>query len=310
MWFLFTIVTTCAWGTADLFYKKGADERDKYSHLKTAMMVGIVMGVHAIWTLIGLIMDGGNYDPMNLLFYLPVSLMYILSMTIGYLGLRYLELSISSPIQNSSGAVCCILCLVILGEKITGLCAVGVILICLGLFALGLLEKLDADKMAALHEKKYKIGFVAILLPLLYCLIDSLGTFFDAYYLDDFEATPLVGVTEDTLEDIANMSYEFTFLICAALIFVFLRVVKKERINIGEQKNRFFAALFETAGQATYVYAMSANPAIAAPAISSYSIVSLILSRIFLKEKLSKFHYLVIAVVIAGIAILGFAEGE
>ena len=37
--------------------------------------------------------------------YLPVSVLYILSMTLGYVGLRYIELSISSPICNSSGAL-------------------------------------------------------------------------------------------------------------------------------------------------------------------------------------------------------------
>ena len=113
MWFVFALVTLISWGIADLFYKKGADEKDKYSHLKTSMMVGIVMGIHAICMLIFTDM---NYDFTNILIYLPVSLMYILSMTIGYFGLRYLELSISSPIQNSSGAVTCLLCLIFLHQ--------------------------------------------------------------------------------------------------------------------------------------------------------------------------------------------------
>ena len=43
MWFIFALITLFAWGGADLFYKKGADEDDKYSHLKTSMMVGLVM---------------------------------------------------------------------------------------------------------------------------------------------------------------------------------------------------------------------------------------------------------------------------
>lgn len=305
MGFIFTLTTLLAWGGADLFYKKGADEADKYSHLKTAMMVGIVMGIHALYTLIK---NGFQFNPINLLVYLPVSAMYILSMVVGYFGLRYLELSISSPIQNSSGAVCCILCLVILGEKISGLSAVGVILICLGLLCLGILEKSDADKLTKINQKKYKIGFIAIIIPVIYCILDSLGTFFDAYYLDDATTTPLKGVTVDTLEDTANMSYEFSFLICAVLIFIFLYFVKKEKFRLPEQKDRTIAAVLETAGQATYVYAMSANAAIAAPAISAYSIVSLILSRLFLKEKLSKWHYMVIAVVIIGIAVLGFAD--
>ena len=53
---------------------------------------------------------------------------------------------------------------------------------------------------------------------------------------------------------------------------------------------------------------MSKNAIIAAPLIASYSIVSVILSRIFLKEKLSKKHYILVAMVMIGIAILGIAD--
>lgn len=305
MWFVYALITTCAWGAADLFYKKGASEKDKYSHLKTAMMVGVVMGIHAVATLI---ITGVDYDPINLVKYLPVSLMYILSMTIGYFGLRYLMLSISSPIQNSSGAVSCILCLVLLGQTMDLLSTVAVVLICGGVFFLGLLEKREMGKPGA-ADRKYAIGFVAFLMPILYCIIDSLGTFLDAYYLDDFEATPLVGVTEDTLETVANVSYELTFLIAAVLIFIYIRIIKKQSVKLPEQKDRVIAAVLETAGQATYVYAMSGNGVVAAPMIASYSIVSLILSRLFLKEKLTKLQYAAVATVIVGIAILGIVEG-
>lgn len=115
MWFVFAFATLLAWGIADLFYKKGADEEDKYSHLKTSMMVGVVMGIHAIFMLIFTDM---NYDFTNILIYLPVSFMYILSMTIGYFGLRYLEVSIASPIQNSSGAITCLLCFIFLNQSL------------------------------------------------------------------------------------------------------------------------------------------------------------------------------------------------
>ena len=50
------------------------------------------------------------------------------------------------------------------------------------------------------------------------------------------------------------------------------------------------------------------NGAIAAPIISSVCIVSLLLSRIFLKEKLSWKTYAFIAVVIVGILLLAVAE--
>lgn len=306
MWFLYALITTLAWGAADLFYKKGADEKDRYSHLKTSMMVGFVMGAHAIFTL--LTQDVG-YNPINLLRYLPVSLMYILSMTVGYFGLRYLELSISSPIQNSSGAVTCLLCLVFLGQSMDALSTVGVILICVSVFLLGYFEKKRESAVTSPEDRKYKIGFVAFLMPILYCIIDSLGTFFDAYYLDDFASTPLVDVTEDTLENVANVSYELTFLLCAILIFIYIYLIKREKFSFKGQGNRGIAALFETAGQSTYVFAMSGNGIVAAPMIASYCVVSMIFSAIFLKERLEKKQYAALAVVVAGILLLGVAEG-
>lgn len=41
------------------------------------------------------------------------------------------------------------------------------------------------------------------------------------------------------------------------------------------------------------------------PIISAYCVASVVWSRIFLKEKLSLKHYLMIALVVAGIVILG-----
>lgn len=304
MWFAYAIFTTLSWGAADLFYKKGSETSEKYSHLKTSVTVGLVMGIHAIATLAA---KGVGYNPLNLLIYLPVSLMYILSMTVGYLGLRYLELSLSSPVQNSSGAVSCILCLAVLGQRLDMLSGAGVALICLGVIALGVLERRREPHIVP-GEEKYTKGLRAFMLPVIYSILDALGTFLDAYYLDDFESTPLVGVTADNFEDVANISYELTFFITAVLLFIFVRIVKKEKFAFSGQKNRIVAALFETAGQASYVYAMSGRGVVAAPMIASYSIVSLILSRVFLKEKLSRPQYAAIVFVLIGIALLGIAD--
>ncbi|MBG9792209.1 hypothetical protein ABD76_06730 [Paenibacillus dendritiformis] len=68
------------------------------------------------------------------------------------------------------------------------------------------------------------------------------------------------------------------------------------------------AALFETTGPFFSVFAMSNDAIIAAPLIASYRIFSVILSRIFLQERLNKRQYAVIIMVIAGIALLGLAD--
>ena len=68
------------------------------------------------------------------------------------------------------------------------------------------------------------------------------------------------------------------------------------------------AAICETAGQFTYVFAMSGSAVIAAPIISSVCAFSVIFSRIFLKEKLTKKQYIAIVTIITGIILLGVAE--
>ena len=119
--------------------------------------------------------------------------------------------------------------------------------------------------------------------------------------------TPLKNVSENTIELVANTSYELTFLIIAAIFYIFI-TIKKEKMNWLNQKDKLGAAVFETFGQLMYVYAMSGNAIIAAPIVSSVCVVSVILARIFLKEKMTKKQYIAITSVIVGILILAIAE--
>ena len=302
MWFLPALITVLAWGTADLFYKIGNNERDQYSAIKTTIMVGLVMGIHAIFYY-GMY-EGIAFEWKNLLIYLPVSSMYILSMALGYVGLRYIELSISSPISNSSGAVSAMLTFLILGTKMVWVQFIAVAVISVAIFMLSVFEKQEADRELLASgetvEKKYRVGAIAIVFPILYCIIDGLGTFLDGYYLDYAKILP---------ESQANMSYELTFLIVGIVLWIYLRFVKKEKMNIFNEKSKGLAAIFETAGQFFYVGAIASNAIVVAPMIASYSIVSVILSRIFLKEKLSSKQYAMIVAIIISIAILGFYDG-
>lgn len=104
-WFVLSLLCLLCWGAADLFYKKGTDEDDPVSHLKIAVWVGLVMGVCALILLpfTETSFSVGSFL-INAVKYTPASLAYIVSMVIGYAGLRYLEVSIISPVQNASGA--------------------------------------------------------------------------------------------------------------------------------------------------------------------------------------------------------------
>ena len=302
-WLFFSIATALLWGTAELFYKKGALPNEKFSHLKICVCVGAVMGAHAIFTLLT---QDINYDPVNLLIYLPVSLLYIISMAFSYFGMRFLEESISDPIENTSGAICSLLCVIILKESLSLLSVIAIAIIVIGVLGVGFLEnKGETQRKKNLGKK---LAIVAFCMPFVYALLDAFGSFVDIFYLDDFATTPLVNVTEKTYEDVANTSYELTFALFALGLFIFMKAKKVKFGPILHHKDKILAAVFETAGQLTYVYALSGNGAIAAPIISSVCIVSLLLSRIFLKEKLSWKTYAFIAVVIIGILLLAVAE--
>ena len=99
MWFWFSVIALLFWSGSDLFSKIGCrDASDKYAHLKMVMAVGLVMGLHAAYEIF---IGGTEINFSVILTYLPVSILYILSMTLGYVGLRYIELSISSPLPNA-----------------------------------------------------------------------------------------------------------------------------------------------------------------------------------------------------------------
>lgn len=299
MWFWFSIIALICWSGSDLFSKIGcADKSDKYSHFKMVTAVGVVMGIHALYEIFG---GDVPIDLASLIKYLPVSALYILSMTIGYVGLRYIELSVSSPICNSSGALVALLCIV-MGDRLATPQYIAVALVCLGVIGLGFVEAKEDDELRALRQEKanykYSKSALAIILPLLYCVLDALGTFADSIVLETLD------------EDVANVAYELTFLACGIVSFIFVKFIKKQKFFPKKEAPKYVGAIFETAGQFAYIYALadSEHVAMAAPIISAYCVASVVWGRIFLKEKLSLKHYLTIAVAVVGIVILGLYD--
>ena len=307
MWLIYTLATTLLWGLAELFYKKGALEREKYSHLKICVMVGLVMGLHAVYTLLT---EDFTYSASYLLTYLPVSASYILSMAFSFFGMRFIEESISDPIENTSGAMCSLMCVLFLGDKLDAMVWAAIGIITVGVVGIGFLE--NSGDLKRRQRLGKKLAIIAFCMPFLYAFIDAFGCVLDIYFLE-METSPLlaIGATEDTIELIANTSYELTFALVGLVLFIFMKVKGVKFGNLMQQKDKGLAAVCETAGQLTYVYAMaSGNGAVAAPIISAVCVVSLILSRIFLKEKLTKKQYLFIGIIIVGILMLAVIEGE
>lgn len=298
MWFWLALIALLCWSGSDLFSKIGCrNAADQYSHLKMVIAVGIVMGIHAAFEIF---VGGVEINLSIILTYLPVSILYILSMALGYLGLRYIELSVSSPICNSSGALVAVLTLFFVGaEDYSPLALFAVALVCAGAIGLGVVDSTeDAELRAARQQEgnyKYAKSWLALALPVAYCVLDAAGTFADNRVLETLS------------EDSANVAYELTFLMAAAVCFVYTVVIKKDRLIPRMEAPKYAGAIFETAGQFAYIYAIADTEhlAMSAPIISSYCAASVLWGRIFLKEKLSWKHYGMILLIVAGIFIMG-----
>ena len=297
MWFWLSLIALLCWSGSDLFSKIGCRDRsDKLSHLKMVIAVGVVMGLHAAWE----VFVGGVEISWQVIWtYLPVSILYILSMTLGYLGLRYIELSISSPICNASGALVAVAAIVSGDEVYPPLVLIAIALVCIGVIGLGIVESREDDELRRARQEagnfRYAKSWLALALPIAYCLLDAAGTFADNIVLETLD------------EGSANVAYELTFLFAGAVCFIYTVFIKKDRLVPKMELPKYIGAVCETAGQFAYIYAIAdtAHLAMSAPIISAYCMLSVIWSSIFLKERLSWKHYLMIALVIIGIIIMG-----
>ena len=298
MWLWLSLITLLCWSGSDLFSKIGCrDGSDKYSHLKMVIAVGVVMGLHAAYE----IFVGGTEISWSVIWtYLPISLLYISSMALGYLGLRYIELSVSSPICNSSGALVAVLTLLFVGgEDYSPLALLAIALVCVGAIGLGVVDATEDPELRAERQKdgnyKYAKSFLALALPVAYCILDAAGTFADNRVLETLD------------EGSANCAYELTFLAAAVFCFIYVVLIKKDRLVPKMEGPKYLGAICETAGQFAYIYAIAdtSHLAMSAPIISSYCAASVLWSRLFLKEKISWKHYGMICLVVIGIAIMG-----
>ena len=257
------------------------------------------MGLHACYE----IFIGGVEISWQVIWtYLPVSLLYIGSMTLGYVGLRYIELSISSPICNASGALVAIIAIISgTAEAMEPIQYVAVALAAAGVIGLGFVEAGEDEELRAARQEasnyKYAKSWLALALPIAYCVLDAAGTFADDLVLETLN------------EDSANVAYELTFLGAGIVSFVYTCIIKKQKLIPKLEAPKYVGAIFETVGQFAYIYALASGEAtLAAPIISSYCVASVLWSRIFLKEKLSWKHYACVATTVAGIIIMGIFD--
>lgn len=306
MWFVLSLVALLCWSGSDLFSKIGSKPDDKYSQWKMVVAVGLVMGIHAAFEIF---VNGVQINWSAILTYLPASALYISSMILGYIALRYIELSVSSPVCNSSGAIASLF-MIIFFFKMSGIetqgqlvgTIFGIVACGIGVVGLGFAEMGEDEEVKLKRQEKanvkYSKSWIAIVLPILYCFIDAAGTIADTFILETLD------------ENVANVAYELTFLACGGIAAIYVFAIKRDKPTVKREFPKVVGAVCETAGQFAYIMALSKNSVAAAPIICCYCALSVVWGAIFLKERLSWKHYLAIAITIAGIVLLGVFGGD
>lgn len=306
MWFVLSLVALLCWSGSDLFSKIGSKPDDKYSQWKMVVAVGLVMGIHAAFEIF---VNGVQINWAAILTYLPASALYISSMILGYIALRYIELSVSSPVCNSSGAIASLF-MIIFFFKMSGIetqgqlvgTIFGIVACGIGVVGLGFAEMGEDEEVKLKRQEKanvkYSKSWIAIVLPILYCFIDAAGTIADTFILETLD------------ENVANVAYELTFLACGGIAAIYVFAIKRDKPTVKREFPKVVGAVCETAGQFAYIMALAQNSVAAAPIVCCYCALSVVWGAIFLKERLSWKHYLAIAITIAGIVLLGVFGGD
>ncbi len=330
-YFIFALAALFCWSGSDLFSKMGTNQKDDNSQWRVIAAVGVVMGLHAVITIIAsiwlpdipLVFDAAtgeyvespewwrpliytDFKAIDFLRYAPVAFIYILAMVIGYKGLKYIELSVSSPICNSSGSLALVICVLFGWAALDGFTIAGVVLITAGIVMLGVVDYNESDEAKLARQDKSQFKYTksiwAILIPVIYLVLDALGTVGDQV-ISEFD---LFGMSEYA----SNTAFEFTSLCFAIFAAIWIKFVKKDTLFVkpsldGTVKYRYVGGLCETVGQIFYMSVMFSDFDAGMPMISAYCVVSVIWSRIFLKEKLSWKHYIAVGLTLVGIILLG-----
>ncbi|MBR3134715.1 MAG: DMT family transporter [Clostridia bacterium] len=298
MWIVFSILTVLLWGTSETIFKS-VSNNERNTVLKLIAYNGIIYGIVSV---LYMLITKTEMNLNVIITYLPIAAVYIASMFCTYKAMRLVKVSILSPIQNSSCVFVTILCMIVLHQQVewyqlmaVGFIIVGIILLSINKDETIMLARPDTEK-AISKSAAYMLYLKGLAFALGYMVLDAIGGFLDENVLE-----------ADLSENQVIVAYALIYLIVGLICLGYLVFSHKteDLFNFKEDKKKLIGSLVETAGQFTYIYAFAfGDAALASPFIAAYSAVTIILSRIFLKEKLKLRQYAMLALVFVGMIIL------
>ena len=247
------------------------------------------------------------------LYLVPLCIFYTIALFFGLLGKKHLDASVVSPLENIDGAMAAIILYFFflftgrshVTDSINVVNMVATVSIVVGVVLIGIQEHKLSKQDYVLEEdkKKHRLGALALIFPIIYNLVDAISMV-------------ALGITvseeaEVSLPDIDFFIFEsLGFVVVAIFIWLYMYIFKNFIYNPFKKEElvRCAAATGETFGTMAYILAVGKNPILTAPISSSYCLVTIVLARIFLKERLTKKQYMSLAFLVIGIALLALSE--
>ena len=313
-WLLLTLSCVILWGITDILLKKSLDYSDSLSQYKTFVWIGIVMAPAGVIMAIcsDTLLDSIMMVKDNL-YLIPLCVFYAIALFFGLLGAKHLDASVVSPLENIDGAMAAIILYFFflftgrghITDKIGLVQLVGTVAIVVGVVLLGIQEQSLSKQETHLSEnkKRHRLGALALIFPIVYNLVDAVSMV-------------AVGITVSEETEVAIPDIDFFifeslgFVVVVICVWFYMLIIKKYKYNPFKKEElvRCGAATGETFGTMAFTFAVGISPILTAPITSSYCFVTIVLARIFLKERLTKKQYLSVAFLVIGIALLGVSE--
>ena len=311
MWLVLALVALMFFGLEDNFLRMGTDVEDEFSQYRITVISGFC---YLFLDVIAHIYSETHYtfsyafSQWPVLFLVPF--LYAAASFFCVIGFRYLEASIMGPLQNIGAAFATPLFLFwffILGEidnvseYVNGWDVIATVLILTGVITLSFLEW-SYSKKGGSESRGNKLGVVAFIFPIMYCLVDVFDTVFSGLALN---------AGEDSVGPFDYFRlYAFARFVTATVAWLMLCYKAKTFYNPFSRTYwaYWIACLLDTGGILINLIAMSINPIFVALIITPSSIITEAFAYFVQKERFTKKQYLCFALIIFGICLAGYGE--
>lgn len=293
MWLTLAIISTLFIGVSTILSKIGIKDADAY-------VTGAVTNSVLLLAFVGTALFTGKFDQvpeMGMWTWISVGvsgLVLSVSWVFYFLGLKGGSVSVFLAIQSLTIVVSMVLCAVFIKEKITIFMIIGTVMI-----ITGTLLMMDREELSALKNKKiWQSDQRWILFAAISAVLASVS-----YVIVKADKAPI-----DT-----NVTSTFRYIIVVAFLWiVFLAKKKQSSFKEIAPKCWLFILLGAAASGAGHVLVYKAlflgKAAVIMTIYRMGMVISIILSRIFLKEKLGGRGWVGFAILVAGVVL--FAVGR